>query len=275
MAFRANQLQRNIYQTQTFATPRNSNNKNLNDDIKRFELHPHYPILLKILDLRDKIYVFDDENEILIYAKNIVNQASNITFDFDEQLDLEFFALLSSLTQNVAEICNQQVKTTNHLIEIHSKLVEQTTSLYYENKSITHDILATPITIKTLDTTKKTRDRIDPEATLWLIKYLLDNDFEKPHKKYRSLLSQWTNIPEEDIDGWYKRTNHNYLKEKVDKKSRDGLIDRALKYGRQIGKARITKLNNGAFLNSTGADREGRNRAKRARLKANNRISHS
>ncbi|CAG8515271.1 1008_t:CDS:1 [Ambispora leptoticha] len=275
MALRANQLQKDIHQTQVFATPRNSNNKCLNDDIKRFESHPHYPNLLKILDLRDKLYTFEDENEILLYAEIIVKEASSLSFDFDEQLDLEFFILLSSLAQNVADICDQQVKTAEDLLEIHSKLVEKTAILYHENKSIAHDMRTASKTLKTpitVETTKKTRDRIDPEATLWLIKYLLDNDFEKPNKKYRSLLSQWTNIPEEGLVGWYKRTNHNYLKEKVDQKTRDGLIDRALKYGRQIGKVRITKLNGNAFLNSTGADREGRNRAKQARLKANNRI---
>ncbi|CAG8572717.1 7126_t:CDS:1 [Ambispora gerdemannii] len=239
-----------------------------------------YPVLFKLLNFRNSFYSSIDI-DISVSTNTSLTEEINKTINelSAHPLETELRIFTYTIADQIAKLCNKQANFGNFLLDKHNEIIETTNQILQNYKCQQSSINSAEIQYPTISSSncaveksKKTRDRIDPETTLWLIKYLLDNNFEKPHKNYITLLSHWSNIPEEDINRWYIRTNYNYLKEKIDKKYRDGLIDRALKYGRQLGKARITKLNDGAIFNSTGADRGGRRKAKQARQKANNRI---
>ncbi|CAG8490086.1 5825_t:CDS:1 [Ambispora leptoticha] len=241
------------------------------------DIFQKYPVLLKLFSFRDSFYSSIDDTSIATKLSLLTEEINKMINECSNNL-----LFTNGIVDQIAVVCNKQVNFVNFLLYKHNEIVETTNQVlqdYKAQRSSTNvietqypNISSSASNIEAylncaFEKSKKTRDRIDPETTLWLIKYLLDNDFEKPPKNHVTLLSYWTNVPEEDINRWYIRTNHNYLK--ADKKPRNGLIDRAFKYGRQLGKARITKLNNGAILNSIGADRGGRKKAKQVRQKAN------
>ncbi|KAG9290149.1 hypothetical protein G9A89_010455 [Geosiphon pyriformis] len=226
---------------------------------ERFGSHPLFPILMELLNFRDNFYTSVNVSKFLSNLLKLTDEMDLlIPKGGKTQLDFEILAIMSSLSEKIIELCNQQNEIIDELVGSHSRFAETTINLLRipsENfrKELKKDL-------------KKTRDRIDPETTLWLIKYLLDNNLRKPDKKQRYLLSLWTHVSEQDIDRWYIRTSLNYLKKTETEKAHEALLYRAIKYGRQLGKARITKLT-GTQSTSNGPVRSNRGKAKSVRIR--------
>ncbi|CAG8555731.1 25656_t:CDS:2, partial [Gigaspora rosea] len=189
--------------------------------------HPLYPVISKLLEYRDKLYSCQNIDELLNISMEFHRLIDDLNPSFTIPLDSEIRLIISNLSRQIDELCGKKLEYNNFLIQ-------------------TNDNLNLPHQKKT------TRQQMDPLATLWFIKYLIDHDLRKPDKNNRNLLSLLTNIPEHDIDRWFIRTNQNYIKSNDKKTARERLNERAKTTSKQL--RRPNSLKAGGSSSTRGAN---------------------
>ncbi|CAG8594173.1 9982_t:CDS:1 [Acaulospora colombiana] len=197
---------------------------------------PFYPILMSLFDLRDNLYLLD-KNYILSRASELIIEVESLS-TIEGTSDSYIRHLITILAHQISEICDKQVESTNSLLERNSDAIQKLTNAFRDNtqqSQLSDSSVSLPATDNSENPRKtSTRNRMDPFATLWCIKYLLDNNLQKPNKKQRYLLSLWTNVPVHDIDRWFIRTNINYIKTNDEGTARKRLSERAKTISKQL-----------------------------------------
>ncbi|RIA90684.1 hypothetical protein C1645_848889 [Glomus cerebriforme] len=214
----------------------------------RFEHHIMYPLLLKLLNHRDSLCYNTNLNELLSRNNELFVELSKISnineININPDLDEEIRTCISTVANQIVEICSREEDFRNGLFEITNDMFEiislqKELSYYSTSGVISYDNeLSKKTTAHSVKSgkSKNVRQNMDPMAVLWFIKYLIDHKLEKPNKKHRYLLSLWTNVPEHDIDRWFIRTMGNYVKLNNAEKAVEKLKERAINTTRQLRK---------------------------------------
>ncbi|CAG8600173.1 11813_t:CDS:1 [Acaulospora morrowiae] len=201
-------------------------------------VNPFYSILTRLLDLRDNIF-FLDKNDLLSRISELMDEVNNLS-NVENAPDSNIQFLIATLAYQISEICNKQVESINLLSEINTEATKKLTDAYHDGlaSNIQTQCSVNPLVVDDAENVHKTptRNQIDPFATMWCIKYLIDNKLQKPNKQQRYLLSLWTNVPVHDIDRWFIRTNINYIKTNDEKTARKKLSERAKTISKQLRK---------------------------------------
>ncbi|CAG8832676.1 8855_t:CDS:2, partial [Cetraspora pellucida] len=161
-------------------------------------------------------------------------------------LDSEIRSVISILSRQVAELCNKNMEYNDSLIRMNDDLNLSRNHLPAPGLSNSSDSffdVHKAIRGEENSIYNTTRQQMNPLATLWFIKYLVDHDLCKPDKNNRHLLSLLTNIPEHDIDRWFIRTNQNYIKSNDKKIAREKLNERAKTTSKQLRRPNSLKTN--------------------------------
>ncbi|CAG8481871.1 1743_t:CDS:1 [Diversispora eburnea] len=212
---------------------------------------PLYQISMKLISIRDKLYMSSDENHIMRLVSELIEESKSVnSLTLETQLDLEMKFVITTLAKKIADLCNKEVELVHHIFSKHKEFVENTSFLFKE--------------FQNLDPKRENskRQKTDPMATLWFIKYLLDNDLQRPDKKQRNWLSLWTNMMLHDVNRWFIRTNNNYIKKNEKETARKKLTERAKITSKQLRntfKACDSK-NKMSSKRSQPYDKEGRGR---------------
>nr|QAB33271.1 HD1-like protein [Glomus macrocarpum] len=201
-------------------TPNPSNNtiiENINHH------HPLYQISFKLINIRDKLHTSSDKNHIMQLVSELIEETNYVNdLTLETQLDLEMKFFITTLARNIANLCNKEVEFVQQLFSAYEEFVEYTSFLFKDfQKSDSKQ-------------EKSKRQKTDPMSTLWFIKYLLDNNLQKPDKNQRNLLSLWTNMVLHDVNRWFIRTNNNYVKNNEKETARKKLTERAKITSKQL-----------------------------------------
>nr|QAB33265.1 HD1-like protein [Racocetra castanea] len=232
-----------------------------------------YPVILKLLEYRDKLYSCQNTDELLNISTELHRLIDDVDSNSTTPLDPEIRSIISILSRQIAELFNKNSEYDDFLIrmnddlnlsrnhpdtgsinyysqlptrglsnssdsffDVHKAIRGDENSIYNVTTSNVNISNISTITTTTtiVDQKKTTRQQMNPLATLWFIKYLIDHDLCKPDKNNRHLLSLLTNVPEHDIDRWFIRTNQNYIKSNDKKIAREKLIERAKTTSKQL-----------------------------------------
>ncbi|CAG8608823.1 3009_t:CDS:2 [Gigaspora margarita] len=197
--------------------------------------HPLYPVISKLLEYRDKLYSCQNIDELLNISMEFHRLIDDLNSSFTIPLDSEIRLIISNLSRQIDELCGKKMEYNNFLIQTNDNLNlprPDTGFINYYSQPSVPGLSNNSKAIR--DQKKKTRQQMDPLATLWFIKYLIDHDLRKPDKNNRNLLSLLTNIPEHDVDRWFIRTNQNYIKLNDKKTAREKLNERAKTTSKQL-----------------------------------------
>ncbi|CAG8828346.1 15696_t:CDS:2, partial [Racocetra persica] len=199
-------------------------------------------------------------DELLNISMELHRLIDDVDSNSTTPLDPEIRSIISILSRQIAELFNKNTEYDDFLIRMNddlnlSRSHPDTGSINYYSQlptpglsnssdsffDVHNAIRRNENSIYNVTTSNTTRQQMNPLATLWFIKYLIDHDLCKPDKNNRHLLSLLTNVPEHDIDRWFIRTNQNYIKSNDKKIAREKLNERAKTTSKQLRRSNSLK----------------------------------
>ncbi|RHZ44982.1 hypothetical protein Glove_701g15 [Diversispora epigaea] len=212
-----------------------SDTKNKAVDHQNLNEHPLHLIYLKLLNLRDLLYVSQVKDEFLDIVENLTEQALYaFKIPTKSELDTAIHTFIPILIQQLIDICNKELELGEDFLKFHAELEEKTEGIIQTYCTNHQKDFQDPNPAISCLKTQHTRQQTDPFSTMWFIKYLLDNDLQRPDKKQRNWLSLWTNMMLHDVNRWFIRTNNNYIKKNEKETARKKLTERAKITSKQL-----------------------------------------
>nr|CAG8620160.1 10741_t:CDS:1 [Entrophospora candida]CAG8627819.1 1831_t:CDS:1 [Entrophospora candida] len=194
-----------------------------------------HPILSNLIDLRDSLYF--SQKPSLCNLPSIIVEIQKVDISSENTLDDKTRLLVGEVTSQISELCSKELEFFSGLIDAHNKIVEDTMGLlqiYKKSNSIRHHTSFNENCQISSIQKPKIRQQTDPYFDLLFIKYLLDNNLERPDKKRLRLLTFWTNLSEKTLNTRFSKKHRYYIKNYDQKSAREKLTERAIKICKQL-----------------------------------------
>ncbi|CAG8601826.1 7369_t:CDS:1 [Paraglomus brasilianum] len=214
---------------------------------QQFQDNPLDLLLPKLFALRDKLYTCSDDRELLRDVSELDALISEYKTNTPNIEHSETHLAVTVLVTNITELCSRAIDFNKKLFNMHYKISQELLNLHTTyamslESSYTDDVermhSTTSNTIRSdtqsllVNGGKTSRQETDPRAAFLFIKFLFDNDFNKPTKSQIRNLAKWTSITEREVDRWFIRTRANYVKSNKDPHKE--LLTRAMRLRRQF-----------------------------------------
>ncbi|CAG8615716.1 1849_t:CDS:1 [Paraglomus occultum] len=215
---------------------------------QQFQDNPPDFLLQKLFALRDKLYTCSDDEELLRDFSELDVLISEYKTNTPNIGHTETRLAVNVLIANITGLCAKAIDFNKRLFNMHHKFSQELTNLptmyamplessFTENEiekmhSATNNTVRSNTQPPLVSSGKTSRQETDPRAAFLFIKFLFDNDFDKPTKSQIRSLAKWTNMTEREVDRWFIRTRANYVKSNKDPHKE--LLSRAVRLRRQF-----------------------------------------
>nr|QAB33267.1 HD1-like protein [Paraglomus sp.] len=219
-----------------------------NFESEQFQDNPPDFLLQKLFALRDKLYTCSDDEELLRDFSELDVLIGKYKTNTPNIEHAETRLAVNVLIANITGLCAKALDFNKKLFDMHYEISHElldlpttyATSLessFAENEvermhSTTNNIIRSNTQSLLVNGGKTSRQETDPRAAFLFIKFLFDNDFNKPTKSQIRNLAKWTNMTEREVDRWFIRTRANYVKSNKDPHKE--LLSRAVRLRRQF-----------------------------------------